>query len=147
MIEERNDHKSLCEKSMKMVMNIIKLSSFSIAKMILGETGHPTEPKNLTTETHSDMVTDEVVLPQPPFSGSQRSEKLQISSKPRLFMMQQPGGANEPLMAHEERSDSDGMFAAYIRKVHEKNRSNLHEALKLSPFILPPPPMPPNRKK
>ena len=143
MIEDRND-KSLCEKSMKMVVNIIKLSSFSIAKMSLGATGHPTATKNLTTPTDSDMVTGELL--QPPFSVSQRSEKLQNSTKPYSFVMQ-PGRGNEPLMVHEEKRDSDGMFAAYIRKVHEKNRSNLHEISKLSPFILPPPPTPLSRKK
>ncbi|XVF12037.1 hypothetical protein REPUB_Repub08aG0080300 [Reevesia pubescens] len=140
MIEERSD-KTLCEKSMKMVVNIIKLSSFSIAKMSLGETGHPTTAtKNLTPATHSDMVTDELLQPQ------LRSEKLQSRSKPYSFVMQ-PGGENESLMVHEEKRDSDGIFAAYIRKVHEKNRSNSHEASKLSPYILPPPPTPINRKK
>ncbi|PSS07831.1 Homeobox-leucine zipper protein [Actinidia chinensis var. chinensis] len=41
-------NKSLCEKSMKMVTNIVKLSSFSIAKVSLG-TSEPSSPatKNL----------------------------------------------------------------------------------------------------
>ncbi|XVE57055.1 hypothetical protein DITRI_Ditri04bG0061100 [Diplodiscus trichospermus] len=142
MIEERND-KSLCEKSMKMVVNIIKLSSFSIAKMSLGATAHSTATKNLAPATdHPDMVTDALLQPQ--FSGM--SEKLQSSSKPYSVVMQ-PDGENESLMVHEEKRDSDGIFAAYIRKVHEKNRSSLHEASKHSPFILPPPPTPLSRKK
>ncbi|WRX17575.1 hypothetical protein QQP08_010062 [Theobroma cacao] len=117
MIEDRND-KSLCEKSMKMVVNIIKLSTFSIAKMSLGATGHPTATENFIPATDSDMVTDDLLQPQ--FSGSLRSKKLQ-NSKPISFVMQ-PGGGNESLMVHEDKRDIDGRFAAYIKKVHEKNR-------------------------
>ncbi|XVF50228.1 hypothetical protein PTKIN_Ptkin04bG0079300 [Pterospermum kingtungense] len=134
MIEERND-KSLCEKSMKMVVNIIKLSSFSIAKMSLGTSGteHPSSPtKSLTPATDSDMVTDQLLQ--------------QSSSKPYSYVVQ-PEGGNESMMVHQEKRDGDGIFAAYIRKVHEKNRSNFHEASKLSPYILPPPPTPLTRKK
>ncbi|XP_022737451.1 uncharacterized protein LOC111290416 [Durio zibethinus] len=96
-----------------MLVNIIKLSSIYIAKMRLGAIGHPTATKNLAPATDSDMVTDEVLQPQ--FSGSQRSEKLHCSSKPYSFVMQ-PGGGNESLMVHEEKRDSDGIFAALIRK-------------------------------
>ncbi|OMP07093.1 hypothetical protein COLO4_07631 [Corchorus olitorius] len=139
MVADRNrNDKSLCEKSMMMVVNIIKLSSFSIAKMSLGAT------KNLEATGNSDMVTDEVA--RAGFCGSQRSEKILSRSKAISFVMQQPGGGNESLMLGEEKSNSDsdsnGMFAAYINKVHEKNRRNLHEASKLSPYILPPPPTP-----
>ncbi|MBA0735282.1 hypothetical protein Gogos_019144 [Gossypium gossypioides] len=130
MIEERND-KSLCEKSMKMVMNIIRFSSFSIAKTSLGTTGYRSTPtKNLKPATDSDMVIDDE-LPQPQFSGNQRSEKLQSSTKPRSA----------------RNGDVNGMFAAYTRKVNEKNRSNFHEASKHSPYILPPPPTPLSRNQ
>ncbi|KAA3456974.1 hypothetical protein EPI10_003711 [Gossypium australe] len=85
---------------MKMVMNIIRFSSFSIAKTSLGTTGYRSTPtKNLKPATDSDMVIDDE-LPQPQFSGNQRSEKLQSSSKPRSA----------------RNGDVNGMFAAYIRK-------------------------------
>ncbi|XVF09196.1 hypothetical protein REPUB_Repub07fG0071100 [Reevesia pubescens] len=113
MTEDRND-KSLCEKSMKMVVNIIKLSSFSIAKMSLGAIGHPAATKNLTPPTDSDMVTDELLQTQ--FSRIQMSEKLQNSSKTCSFLMQ-PGGGDESLMVHEEKREDDVIFAAYIKKI------------------------------
>ncbi|TYI35755.1 hypothetical protein ES332_A03G098200v1 [Gossypium tomentosum] len=100
MIEENND-KSLCEKSMKMVMNIIRFSSFSIVKASLGTTGyHSTPTKNLKPATDFDMN----------------------------------GNVN-------------GMFTAYIMKVHKKNRSNFHEASTHSPYILPPLPIPLSRNQ
>ncbi|KAE8722244.1 hypothetical protein F3Y22_tig00014304pilonHSYRG00114 [Hibiscus syriacus] len=148
MIDERNDSKSLCEKSMKVVANIIKLSSFSIAKMSLGEaTGHPTAAKGRPTSvTDSDTFADGP-MSQPPLSSGM-SEKLQSRSKPYSFVMQPEDGGNESLEVRGgERDDGDGKFSAYIKKVHEKNRSNLHEAAKLSPYMLPPPPTPPSLRR
>ncbi|KAG8496746.1 hypothetical protein CXB51_007773 [Gossypium anomalum] len=118
MIEER-----LCEKSMKMVFIFFDCEDESWT------TGYRSTPtKNLKPATDSDMVIDDE-LPRPQFSGNQRSEKLQSSSKPRST----------------RNGDVNGMFAAYIRKVHEKNRSNSHEASTHSPYILPPPPTPLSR--
>ncbi|KAE8697633.1 Detected protein of unknown function [Hibiscus syriacus] len=147
MVEERNENKSLCEKSMKVVVNIIKLSSFSIAKMGLGEaTGHPTAAKSPTSIMDSNTFVDGPMPRAPRASGM--SEKLQSRSKPYSFVMHPANGGNESLVVREgKRDDGDGKFAAYIKKVHEKKRSNLHEAAKLSPYILPPPPTPLRRKQ
>ncbi|KAK8710701.1 hypothetical protein V6N13_146014 [Hibiscus sabdariffa] len=143
MAEERTDNNnSLCEKSMKVVVNIFKLSSFSIAKMSFGETTVLTK----SIPSDSDTVADGP-MPRPPRS-SRMSEKLQSRSKPYSFVMQPDSGGNESLTVREEKRDEgDGKFAAYIRKVHEKNRGNQHEAAKLSPYILPPPPTPLRRTK
>ncbi|KAK8686131.1 hypothetical protein V6N13_125158 [Hibiscus sabdariffa] len=140
MAEERNE-KSLCKKSMKIVLNIIKLSSFSIAKSSLGMTGYRSMPtKNLTSARDSNVITDDEQL-QPQFCRNPRSEKLQSSSKPHSFMMRPDGGNEE-----KREGDVDGMFVAYIKKVRAKNRRNFHEASKLSPYILPPPPTPSRNK-
>ncbi|KAB2001966.1 hypothetical protein ERO13_D11G031200v2 [Gossypium hirsutum] len=138
MIEERNE-RSLCEKSMKMVANIIRLSSFSIAKMSLGEPTTATTKSPVPT-TGSDTFTDEPSR----FSGSHK----QTRSKPYSFMMEPAASdGNESRMVREEKEHSDGRFAEYIRKVHEKNRRNSHEASKHSSYILPPPPTPLRRRK
>ncbi|TXG50361.1 hypothetical protein EZV62_022885 [Acer yangbiense] len=69
---------------MKMMVNIIKLSSFSIAKMSLGAAGpSPAATKNLQV--------NEPLLPQSP--GSQKSEKPKNSSKPVSFLMEPTGGS------------------------------------------------------
>ncbi|KAK9278255.1 hypothetical protein L1049_027819 [Liquidambar formosana] len=76
----RNNNKSLCQKSMKMVTNILKLSSFSIAKMSLGSARPPAATKNLASMKGSIMVASEPLLPQ--FPLSQRSLEPERSSKP-----------------------------------------------------------------
>ncbi|CAN0900726.1 hypothetical protein LINGRAHAP2_LOCUS21006 [Linum grandiflorum] len=132
---------SLCEKSMKMVVNIIRLSSFSIAKMSLGTaasgSGSPVVNRNLAPMTNSVVAAKEPLLPQIP--GSQRSQEPQTRSKHKSFLMEpaRKGKGSSSCMVHEESSVIDGMAADYIRKVHEKNRN---DASKLAPLILPPPP-------
>ncbi|GLT50473.1 hypothetical protein SLA2020_239580 [Shorea laevis] len=121
MIDDRNN-KSLYEKSLKMAGGIIKLSSFSIAKMSLGASGPPTGIKNPAAAL--DSVSDKPLLLQS--TRSQMSEKRQSSSKPISFLMQPAGGENEgsiPIlqMMHE----SDEMFSYYVEKVHQKNQNNI----------------------
>ncbi|CAN1836222.1 hypothetical protein LINPERHAP1_LOCUS34696 [Linum perenne] len=131
---------SLCEKSMKVVVNIIRLSSFSIAKMSLGTagsgSGSPVLKRNLAPMTNSAVATKEPLLPQIP--GSRRSQEPQTRSNHKSFLME-PGKGNgsSSCMVHEESSVIDGKASDYIRKVHEKNRN---DASKLAPLILPPPP-------
>ncbi|KAK2663871.1 hypothetical protein Ddye_002445 [Dipteronia dyeriana] len=127
--EDRN--KSLCENSMKMMVNIIKLSSFSIAKMSFGSAGSsPAATKNLQVNGP--------LLPQSP--GSRKSEKPKNSSKPVSFLMGQTGESESSYVVHGERSHIDGKASAYIRKVHQKNLSDLSESSNLPPYTLPPQP-------
>ncbi|KAL5747310.1 hypothetical protein ACOSP7_024307 [Xanthoceras sorbifolium] len=129
--EDRNN-KSLRENSMKMVVNLIKLSSFSIAKMSLPAT------KNLQPVSSSVMDANESLLPQSP--GSQKSEKPKVSSKHISFLMEPDGGKKSSYVVHGEKSPIDGKASAYIRKVHQKNLSDLSESPNLPPYELPPPP-------
>ncbi|KAK3225792.1 hypothetical protein Dsin_005654 [Dipteronia sinensis] len=127
--EDRN--KSLCETSVKMMVNIIKLSTFSIAKMSLGASG----PSPATTK---NLQVNEPLLPQSP--GRRKSEKPKNSSKPVLFLMEPTGGSESSYVVHGEKSHIDGKASAYIKKVHQKNLSDLSESPNLPPYILPPPP-------
>ncbi|CAK7322921.1 unnamed protein product [Dovyalis caffra] len=138
MSSKHRSNNSLCEKSMKMVVNIIKLSSFSIAKMSLGTPSPPVVTKSLVPGTGSVMVVNEPLLSQIP--GSQRSQEPQGSSKPISFVMQPDEGNGSSHVIHKENSVIDGRASDYIRKVHEKNRNDAREMSKLSPYILPPPP-------
>lgn len=128
MNSKDRSNKSICEKSMKMVVNIIKLSSFCIAKVSLGVGGHPVAAKNLVPVISSVMVD----MP----SQSRRSQELQSSSKQTSYLIE-PSEKDKSIVIREEMS-IDGRASAYIRKVHE-NR-NHYDASKLSQFILPPPP-------
>ncbi|KAJ4712233.1 Homeobox-leucine zipper protein [Melia azedarach] len=134
----KDRNKSLCQKSMKMVVNIIKLSSFSIANMSLGVAGASAATKNLGPVTDSVMLANEPLLPQ--FSGSRRSEKPQNSAKPVSYLMEPNRGDESSYVIHDEKSVIDGMASAYIQKVHQKNRIDFSETSNLPPYILPPPP-------
>ncbi|KAJ0105581.1 hypothetical protein Patl1_17942 [Pistacia atlantica] len=123
---------SLRDNSMKMVVNIVKQSSFSIANMSLGVAKPSTTAKDLGLRKGSIAGDNEPLLPQ--FPGSQKSEKPWNSPKP-IFLME-PSGEDKSSYAnklHEEK------FANYIMKVHQKNQS-FSEASNLSQDILPPPP-------
>ncbi|KAJ4833167.1 hypothetical protein Tsubulata_051565 [Turnera subulata] len=135
----RNANHSLCEKSMKMVVNILKLSSFSIAKMSLGTTGHPIGTRNLAPVTGLMVPAANDPFPSP-IPGSQRSQEPQSSSRPLSFVMQPGEEKGSSYVIHEQNSHIDGKASDYIRKVHAKNRVNVQETSHLSPYILPPPP-------
>lgn len=109
LTKDRNDE-SLCEKSMSMVVNIIKLSSFSIAKMSLGDSTSSTASKNLRPMKNSVTVGDEHLLPR--FLGTHRSEKPRSRSKPMLV---EPGAGRKSLLkVHQDNSIIDDLAFEYI---------------------------------
>ncbi|CAI0399060.1 unnamed protein product [Linum tenue] len=129
---------------MKVVVNIMRLSSLSIAKMSLGTTTtSPVVNRNLAPITESVMGTKEPLLPPQTPAGTRRSQEPW--SKPNSYLMEPAGrgkgaaGTTASFVVHEEGKGSviDGRASDYIRKVHEKNRN---DASKLTPLILPPPP-------
>lgn len=125
--KDRNN-KSLRENSVKVVANIVKSSAFSIAKMSLGA---PAAAK--TAGPNKDPV-NFIIKP------SYRSEKPKSSSNPVSFLMEPNEGNESSYVVHEGKSVIDGMASAYIRKVHQKNHSDLSESSNLRQYILPPPP-------
>lgn len=116
---------------------MIRLSSFSIAKMSLGMGRAPAPPRN----SAPNAATGEPLLPQ--FHGggssSSRSQVPESSSKPIIYLIAPSEGAGSSYVIRSEKS-VDGMASDYIQKVHDKNRSYLEETSSHPPFILPPPP-------
>ncbi|KAA8540889.1 hypothetical protein F0562_024973 [Nyssa sinensis] len=121
MNKKSRSKRSLCEKSMKIVANIVKLSSFSIAKISLGTAGPPPRTKNLAS-FDSDKVVNDPLLPR--FPGS-RSQEPQCSSKSVSYLIE-PIEGNEFVDVICEEKSIDGRASAYITKVHEKNRHDLN---------------------
>ncbi|KAF9667798.1 hypothetical protein SADUNF_Sadunf15G0060900 [Salix dunnii] len=138
MSSKHRNNNSLCEKSMNMVVNIIKLSSFSIAKMSLGTPSPPVVSKSLVPVPGSVAAANEILMSQIP--GSQRSQESQGSSKPISFVKQPDEGNGSSHVIHKENIFIDAMASDYIRKVHEKIRNDALEASERSPYIPPPPP-------
>ncbi|CAL5372505.1 unnamed protein product [Camellia sinensis] len=123
-----NNKKSLYEKSMKMVSNILKLSSFSSAKMTLGGT-----PSLKTTPPPPSPLSQ---LP-----GTQMAREPSNSSKPVSYVTE-PFEGNDGSSLHviHEENGIDGDASKYIKRVHDKYRYDLSEGSTLSPNIFPPPP-------
>ena len=132
-------NKSLCEKSMKMVTNIVKLSSFSIAKVTLG-TSEPYSPvtKKLVSFSGSVKVSNGPPLPQ--FSGSQRAKEPESRSNPISYLIEPVEGNMSSSYVIREETSVDGKASDYIRRIHAKNRYDSAEASSISPYIMPPPP-------
>ncbi|KAJ6676758.1 hypothetical protein OIU85_009981 [Salix viminalis] len=127
MSSKHRNNNSICEKSMNMVVNIIRLSSFSIATMSLGSPCPPVVSKRLVpVEAGSVAAAKEPLMTQ--------------SSKPISFVMQPDEGNGSSRVIHKENSFIDERASDYIRRVHEKNRNDAHEASKHSPHMPPPPP-------
>ncbi|GAV74385.1 hypothetical protein CFOL_v3_17865 [Cephalotus follicularis] len=121
---------------MKMVANFVRLSSFSIAMMSLGEGGHPGSTTAFAPASSLDSVAAEPLVSQ--ISGDRRFRETQSCSKPISYLMQPSKEDVSSFVIHREDSATDEMFANYIRKAHEKNRNNLHESSKLAPIKLRP---------
>lgn len=115
--------KSLYGKSMKMVANFVRLSSFSTAKASFRapslsppDAGKLHKPVNLLD------------IP-PPQHGNLRSHELQRSSNPTKYMIEMVDNINTSsnfIMGEED--NVDGMASDYIRKVHEKNKTSSDDA-------------------
>ncbi|KAG6747001.1 hypothetical protein POTOM_049377 [Populus tomentosa] len=120
MGSKHRNNNSLRENSMKMVVNIIKLSSFSIAEMSLGTPSPPVVTKSLAHVTGSVVVAQEQLLSQIP--GSRRSQEPQGSSKPKSFVMQPDEGNGSSHVIHQDNSVIDRWASEYIRKCILKYR-------------------------
>lgn len=135
MTSKDRNNRSLCGKSMKVAVNIVKMSAFSIAKMSLGASAAAK-----TAGPFTDSVTLAKDPPLSTLSGSQRSEKPQNSTNPVSFLMEPNKGNKSSYVIHEDKSAVDYDASAYIWKVHKRNRSDLSESSNLPQYILPPPP-------
>lgn len=132
----KSNNNSLCEKSIKMVTNMIKLSSFSIAKRSLGTYGPPPVAKSYESMKGGIAVSKNPLLPRYP---SQRLQEPLNASKPIGYLIE-PGEGNGSLRTICEEQTVDGKASDYIRRVHERNRYDLNEVSNFSTYIEPAPP-------
>lgn len=129
-------NESLCEKSMKMVTNMVKLSSLSISKVSLGISGPPPATKNLASVTASLMVVDKPPLLQ--FPGNRRSQEPQSGTKPMGYLIAPVAGNGSSSIIREDNS-IDGKASDYIEKVRKKIRCASNKTTNHSAYIMPPP--------
>ncbi|KAM3307833.1 hypothetical protein P3S67_009577 [Capsicum chacoense] len=131
--KSRSSDDSLCEKSMKMVTNVIRLSSFSIARMSLGIATQPAPAGKIPATFIRGSPTAQ-------FPESLRSQETVNVKKPIAYLIDPTeSGKSSSLYAVNEKC-IDGRASDYIRRVHEKNRHDSNEAMSFSPFVIPPPP-------
>lgn len=121
---------SLCEKSMKVVANVIRLSAFSIAKRSLGSTGSGgpvASSRNFqpATETLNMVAAAKPLL---------RAQKPQTSSNQTYYV--EPDGVKGSSYVVMEDMNVDGRASDYIRKVREKNQKDLFVISEASSYKL-----------
>lgn len=109
--KEKKDN-ALYENSMKVVANLIKMSSFSLAKMSLGTIENdPVKPRKL------EPATSFVVVEKNPMLRSQEP----VTRKKKFSYLVEPDEGYQSKVVKED-MNVDGKASEYIRKVHEKNQ-------------------------
>ena len=117
------DRKSLCEESMLVFVNILKLSSISFTSRNLVTKSDHHDHNHIDDRQYSDEATP--LVPVPPTQRRKMSQKPPQKSK-RSYVM---------LPEHDEtRTIVDGKFSDYIKRFHEKTASDLENA-KATNFI------------
>ncbi|CAJ1943983.1 unnamed protein product [Sphenostylis stenocarpa] len=116
--------KSLCEKSMKVVVNIIKLSSFSIAQMTLGATS------TRKSDPESDMDSDGDAPISDQLPTSRRSQQPQSRANPTYVIKSGGSNGSTEHLIYQERVPTDvnpkkeqcvdGLASDYISKIRNK---------------------------
>lgn len=139
MVEKkRQAMESVCEKSMQLMVNIIKLSSFSLATMNLREK-HKTNDriKSFTGFFSSNSETSKSKRSEAPLSKSDLMEedaagdRRDFSKYIERFHMK----------TKNDEVNTDRKAGAYIKKFHHKNSRHFTLAAPTSlPMVLPPPP-------
>lgn len=94
---------SLCEKSMLLVANIIRLSSLSLGGMI---------------NTGSSGLADKNVLHASPLRVNQSSQKYKSGSETWLYLQEREERKSSSSYMVSE--NIEGRFEDYIKKFHEK---------------------------
>ncbi|KAL4566562.1 hypothetical protein LXL04_030679 [Taraxacum kok-saghyz] len=129
MNTKTRSNKSICEKSMKLMTNIVKVSYISIAKI------------SLRTPVPSPTPQPQRI-PAPRYTSNLRSQEPIINnSKPVSYLIHPDRDTNRSSKNMIIDDESVDMKAwDFIRKVREKNFKDVSEITNLSEFILPPPP-------
>lgn len=121
---------SLCEKSMEVVVNVIRLSTFSIAKRTLGATTRSKSGKDLSGSDFSDMEPEKEHQQVPDqFPASKRSQQPQSRANPTYVIKSVGSNGSTGYVIHEERVHKvspkkdqcvDGLASDYISKIRNK---------------------------
>ncbi|KAL5722429.1 hypothetical protein ACHQM5_005952 [Ranunculus cassubicifolius] len=134
---KRNNKKPLCERSMKIVLNIIKVSSLSLATMILGS------PSRTRRTTHGNCKMETRVAEVTSVSkdnGSLKLKEPEKSLKPSSYLFN-PNEEKASSYVICDGTNVDRKASDYIERFHAKNRNHSND-LKLSrAIIIPPPPL------
>ncbi|KAK7265740.1 hypothetical protein RJT34_33363 [Clitoria ternatea] len=130
-VKSKSD-KSLCEKSMSVVVNVIRLSSFSIAQKTLGATSTRKGGKERSgCDDDSDMNHEKQPLVPDQFSSTRRSQQPQSRANPTYVIKSLGSNGSTEHVIYKERSvlsdvDSkkeqcvDGLASDYISKIRNK---------------------------
>ncbi|GKA04527.1 ribonuclease H-like domain-containing protein [Tanacetum coccineum] len=132
MKNKSRGNKSICEKWMTLMANIVKVSYISMAKIGFRESAPPqTMPRTARNSATS--------LPRYP--KNLRSQEPVDSSK-RVSYPVNPRGMNGSSlnMIKDDESSIDREASDFIKTVREKNFKDASEIMDLSESILPPPP-------
>ncbi|KAL7110250.1 hypothetical protein ACP275_05G012900 [Erythranthe tilingii] len=118
--KNRIKDRSFCEKSMEVMVNIIKLSSLSLANLSLVEehnTSGPTAPTFSSNLSNSQL------------SKSKKSQAPSSESKMQTYLMERDAG--DPTLSSSKIIDrrnqenhiknDDGSFDDYIERFHKRN--------------------------
>ncbi|KAL6294627.1 hypothetical protein ACE6H2_002769 [Prunus campanulata] len=119
---QRNKKKfmSLCEKSMVLVANIIKLSSLSLANNCFGATSSVR-----SLEPAHDCKMTKVDVPHCQNSSPKRSQEPENESKPFYVMMQVP--ITEDQSSSSSYAGVDGKAEDFIRRIRDKIHKNQND--------------------
>lgn len=126
------ERKSLCEESMLVFVNILKLSSLSLARRTLvtksADDDHD-QDHNLVDHEDTPPLTPE---PQP--HRIKRSQKLEQPQESKLSYVMLPedevAAASPYIMKNHKRAATfDGQFSDYIRRFHKKTEEDLQNAI------------------
>ncbi|CAI8609973.1 unnamed protein product [Vicia faba] len=127
--------KSLCEQSMQVVINIIRLSSFSIAQTTLGvstTTKKSEKDKDISESDYSDTETKkEKFVSNKQFpTSTRRSQQPQSRANPTYVIKSVGSNESTEYMIHKERRLHDvkskkelcvdGLASDYISKIRNK---------------------------
>ncbi|KAI3504630.1 hypothetical protein L1887_26251 [Cichorium endivia] len=133
MNTKSRSNKSICENSMKLMRNIVKVSYISLAKISLRKGAPPPlPPQRIAAQNRVPSL--------PRYTRNLRSQEPINSSKPVSYLID-PDETNRSSMSMIKDDESVDLKAwDFIRKVHEKNLKDVSEITNFSEFILPPPP-------
>ncbi|KAL7149040.1 hypothetical protein ABFS83_05G013000 [Erythranthe nasuta] len=120
--KNRIEDRSFCEKSMEVMVNIIKLSSLSLATLSLGEEHNKSGPASAIIRTFSNSSNSQL-------SKSKKSQAPSSESKMQTYLMERDAG--DPTLSSSKIIDrrnqenhiknDDGSFDDYIERFHKRN--------------------------